>query len=75
MAQEASVAPKVSTIRQVIQIYGLAFGSSLLTKVRSMPQSFCLFNTEKERTLLVRGEETTTPQAVRHQILASQEYM
>jgi hypothetical protein len=29
-----------------------------------MPQSFRLLNTE-ERTLVVRGEETTTPQAVR----------
>jgi hypothetical protein len=30
-----------------------------------MPQSFHPFNTEKEHTLLVKGEETTTPQAVR----------
>jgi hypothetical protein len=30
-----------------------------------MPQSFCPLNTKKERTLLVRGEETTTPQATR----------
>jgi len=30
-----------------------------------MPQSFCPFNTEEKRTLLARGEETTTPQAVR----------
>jgi len=30
-----------------------------------MPQSFCPFNKEEERTLLARGEETTTPQAVR----------
>ncbi len=30
-----------------------------------MPQSFHPFNTEEKRTLLVRGEETTTPQAVR----------
>jgi len=30
-----------------------------------MPQSFCPLNTEKERTLLARGEETTTPQAVK----------
>jgi hypothetical protein len=30
-----------------------------------MPQSFCPFNTEEERTLLARGEETTTPQAAR----------
>jgi len=29
-----------------------------------MPQSFCLLNTEKKRTLLARGEETTTPQVV-----------
>jgi hypothetical protein len=30
-----------------------------------MPQSFRPFNTEEERTLLARGEETTTPQAIR----------
>jgi hypothetical protein len=30
-----------------------------------MPQSFCPLNTEKERTLLARGEETTTPQAIK----------
>jgi len=30
-----------------------------------MPQSFYPFNKEEERTLLARGEETTTPQAVR----------
>jgi hypothetical protein len=30
-----------------------------------MPQCFCPLNTEEERTLLARGEETTTPQAAR----------
>jgi hypothetical protein len=30
-----------------------------------MPQSFRPLNMEEERTLLARGEETTTPQAVR----------
>ncbi len=30
-----------------------------------MPQSFHPFNTEEERTLLAKGEETTTPQATR----------
>jgi hypothetical protein len=30
-----------------------------------MPQSFRPLNTEEERTLLARGEETTTPQAIR----------
>jgi len=68
-AQEASVAPSVFTTRQVIQIDGLAFGSSLITRARGtravMPQSFHPFNTEEERTLLTRGEETTTPQAFR----------
>ncbi len=34
MAQKASVAPRVSTTRQVIQIDGLAYGSSPITKVR-----------------------------------------
>jgi hypothetical protein len=30
-----------------------------------MPQSFRPLNMEEERTLLARGEETTTPQAAR----------
>jgi hypothetical protein len=30
-----------------------------------MPQSFRPLNTEEERTLLARGEETTTPQIVK----------
>jgi hypothetical protein len=30
-----------------------------------MPQSFRPLNMEKECTLLVRGEETTTPQAIK----------
>jgi len=30
-----------------------------------MPQYFCPLNTEEERNLLARGEETTTPQVVR----------
>jgi hypothetical protein len=30
-----------------------------------MPQSFCPLNTKEEHTLLARGEETITPQAVR----------
>jgi hypothetical protein len=30
-----------------------------------MPQFFHLFNTEEECTLLARGEETTTPQAIK----------
>jgi hypothetical protein len=68
-AQEASVAPRVSTTRQVIQTDELACGSSLITRVRRirvvMPQSFRPFNTEEERTLLARGEEITTPQAIR----------
>ncbi len=67
-AQEASVAPKVSATRQVIQTDGLASGSSLTTRVRGaraiMPQSFHPLNMKEERTLLARGEETTTPQAV-----------
>jgi hypothetical protein len=68
-AQEASVAPRVSATRQVIQIDGLASGSSPITKARGarsvMPQSFGPLNMEEERTLLARGEETTTPQVVR----------
>jgi len=68
-AQEPSVAPKVSTTTQVIQIDGLASSSSPMIRVRGvrvvMPQSFRPFNMKEERTLLVRGEETTTPQAVR----------
>ncbi len=69
MTQEASVAPRVSTTRQVIQTDGLASGSSPITKARGaravMPQSFHPLNMEEERTLLARGEETTTPQAIR----------
>jgi hypothetical protein len=68
-AQEASVAPRDSATRQVIQTDGLASGSSPITKARGargvMPQSFHPLNMEKERTLLARGEETTTPQVVR----------
>jgi hypothetical protein len=69
VAQEANVAPRVFTTRQVIQTDGLAFGSSPITKARGarvvMLQSFRPFNTEEERTLLTRGEETTTPQAAK----------
>jgi hypothetical protein len=65
MAQEANVAPKVFATRQVIQIDGLAFSLSPITRVRGawaiMPQSFHPFNTKKEHTLLARGEKTTTP--------------
>jgi hypothetical protein len=68
-AQEASVAPKVSVTKQIIQTNGFASSSSPITRARGariiMPQSFRLLNTKEERTLLVRGEEITTPQAVR----------
>jgi len=68
-AQEASVAPRVSATRQVIQIDELTPGSSPITRTKGvravMPQSFCPLNTEEERTLLARGEKTTTPQVVR----------
>ncbi len=68
-AQEVSVAPRVYATRQVIQTDGLASGSSPITRARGaravMPQSFRPLNMEEERTLLARGEETTTPQAVR----------
>ncbi len=67
--QEASVAPRVSATRQVIQTDGLASGSNPITRARGaraiMPQSFRPLNMEEECTLLARGEETTTPQAVR----------
>jgi hypothetical protein len=63
------VAPRISATRQIIQIDGLASSSSPITRAKGtqavMPQSFCPLNTEEERTLLVRGEETTTPQAIR----------
>jgi hypothetical protein len=69
VAQKASVAPRVSGTRQVIQIDGLAFNLSPITRAKGartfMPQSFRSLNMEEERTLLVRGEETTTPQAIR----------
>ncbi len=67
VAQKVSVAPRVSTTRQVIQTDGLAFGSSPIARARRaravMPQSFHPFNIKEEHTLLARGEETTTPQA------------
>jgi hypothetical protein len=67
--QKTNVALRISATLQVIHIHGLASGSSPITKVRGaqivMPQSFRPFNTEEERTLLARGEETTTPQATR----------
>jgi len=69
VAQKASVAPKVSTTRQIIQTNGLASSSSPITKARKartvMPQSFHPLNTKEERTLLVKGEETTTPQVAK----------
>ncbi len=68
-AQEASVAPRVFATRQVIQTNGFTFGSSPITKAKGariiMSQSFHPLNTKKECTLLVRGEETTTPQATK----------
>jgi hypothetical protein len=69
MAQEANVAPKVSATKQIIQIDGLTYGSSLITRAKGvrtvMPQSFRPLNMEEEHTLLARGEETTTPQTVK----------
>ncbi len=66
---KASVTPRVSATRQVIQIDGFAFSLSPITRVKGaqvvMPQSFCPLNTEKEHTLLTKGEEITTPQAIR----------
>jgi hypothetical protein len=68
-AQEASVAPRVFTTRQVIQTDGLAFGPSPITKARGaptiMPQSFHPLNMQEERTLLARGAATTTPHTAR----------
>jgi hypothetical protein len=68
-AQEASVAPRVSATKQVIPTNGLVSGSSPITRARRaravMPQSFRPLNMEEKRTLLARGEETTTPQAIR----------
>jgi len=63
------VAPRFSTTRQVIYTDGLTSGLSLITKVKGarivMPQSFRPLNMGEEHTLLVKGEETTTPQAAR----------
>ncbi len=59
VAQEASVAPRVSATRQVIQTDGLASASSPITRARRarvvMPQSFHPLNTEEEHTLLARA--------------------
>jgi len=63
------VTPRVFAIRRVIQTDGLASSSSPITRARGaravMPQSFRPLNMEEERTLLAKGEETTTPQAVK----------
>jgi hypothetical protein len=68
-AQEANMAPKISTTRQVTWTHELTSSSSIITRPRGartvMPQSFCPFNMEEERTLLVKGEETTTPEVVK----------
>ncbi len=68
-AQQAGVAPRVSAIRQVIKTDGLTFSLSPITRAKGartiMPQSFRPLNTKKKRTLLARGEETTTLKAVR----------
>jgi hypothetical protein len=69
VAQKASVTPRISATRQVIQINELTSSSSPITKARGvraiMPQSFRPLNRKNEYTLLARGEETTTPQAAR----------
>ncbi len=63
------MAPRVFAIRHVIQIDGLAFGFSPISRATGartvMSQSFRPLNTEEECTLLAKGEETITPQAVR----------
>jgi hypothetical protein len=68
-AQEVSVAPRVSSTKQVIQTDGLASGSSPITRVKGaraiMPPFFRPLNMKEELTLLVKGEETTTQQATR----------
>jgi hypothetical protein len=67
--QEASVASRTSPSRQIIQIDGFTSSSNPFTKATGartiMPQFFCPLNTKEECTLLARGEETTTPQAIR----------
>jgi hypothetical protein len=78
VTQEVNVAPRVSATRQVIQTDGLTSGSSPITRAKGarivMPQSFCLINTEEERTLLARGRRLHH-HLLGHQILVSQEYM
>ncbi len=63
------MAPRVPATRQVIQIDGLASGSSPVTGAKGaravMPQSFRPLNMKEEHNLLARGEETTTPQVVK----------
>jgi hypothetical protein len=43
-AQEASVAPKVSATKQVIQINGLTFGSSPITRARNSNNHVTIFS-------------------------------
>jgi hypothetical protein len=67
--QEANVGPKVSATRQVIQTDELTSSSSSIIKARGirgvMPQSFHPLHMEEKRTLLAKGEETTTPQTIK----------
>jgi hypothetical protein len=79
VTQQVSVAPNVYATKQVIQNDGFTSSSSPITRARGartlMQQSFLPLNTEEEHTLLARGEETTTPQVLGHQILMSHEYI
>jgi hypothetical protein len=67
-AQEASVAPRVSATRQVIQTDGLAFGSSPITRARGaravVPQSFHPLNTPSQLDQREKVQEHYT--LVRH---------
>jgi hypothetical protein len=69
VAQEANVAPRVSTTREVIETNRLTSSLGPITRAKGvrvvMPQYFRPLNTKEERTLLTRGEETTTPQVAR----------
>jgi hypothetical protein len=78
-AQQANVASRVFAIRHVIQIDGLAYGPSPITRARGVQQSchnFFVLSTWKRNTPCWQGGRRRLHQKLLgHQILVSQEYM
>jgi hypothetical protein len=78
-AQKASVAPKVSATRQVIQTNGSHLVQVLLPRLKELEQSchnLFVLSTWKNNTPCWRGgRRLLHHKLLRHQILMSQEYM